>query len=118
MPWSYVLFAFLFLCVILFVLHLLGLAPLWVAGAAFLALLVVYRVWDKKTDVTDKTWGEGARGEFRVGAELERLHEHGFHIFHDWDSGRGNVDHFVVGPTGVFAIETKAWTGSITAENG
>lgn len=62
------------------------------------------------------TWGEGARGEFRVGAELERLHEQGFHVFHDWDSGRGNVDHFVVGPQGIFAVETKAWNGKITAE--
>lgn len=78
----------------------------------------MYLVWDKKTDETNDTWGEGARGEFRVGAELERLHEQGFHVFHDWDSGRGNVDHFVVGPTGIFAVETKAWTGKITkAEN-
>lgn len=46
------------------------------------------------------------------------LHKDGFHVFHDWYSGWGNVDHFAVGPQGVFAVETKAWTGEITYENG
>lgn len=82
------------------------------------AMFVTYLVWNRKTDPVNNTWGEGARGEFRVGAELERLHEHGFHVFHDWDSGRGNVDHFVVGPQGIFAVEAKAWNGKIAAEGG
>lgn len=118
MPWSYVLFGVLFVSLVLFGLFLAGLAPFWVAVPCIPAMVVAYVVWDKKTDETNDTWGEGARGEVRVGRELERLHEQGFHVFHDWDSGRGNVDHFVVGPTGVFAVETKAWTGKITAEGG
>lgn len=39
-------------------------------------------------------------------------------MFHDWDSGRGNVDHFVIGPQGVFVVETKAFTGEITCQDG
>lgn len=73
---------------------------------------------DKKTDRINATWGEGARGEFRVGEELDKLHKDGFHVFHDWYSGRGNVDHFVVGPQGVFAIETKSWDGEISCAGG
>ena len=52
-----------------------------------------------------------------MGQELERLYQEGFFVFHDWDSGKGNVDHFVVGPKGVFAVETKALKGEITCEN-
>lgn len=80
---------------------------------AFLTVVV-----DKITDGINATWGEGARGEFRVGEELDKLYKEGFHIFHDWNSGRGNVDHFVVGPQGVFAVETKAWEGEITCRDG
>ena len=117
MPWSYVLFGVL-LVVVVEVLFLAGLVPLWMAISCIPAMLATYLVWDKKTDKTNNTWGEGGRGEKMVGAELERLREEGFHVFHDWDKGRGNVDHFLVGPQGVFAVETKAWTGEITAEGG
>ena len=118
MPWSYVLFGAIFVAVTVQVLSLAGLVPLWAAISCIPAMLITYLVWDKKTDKTNNTWGEGGRGEKRVGAELERLHEEGFHVFHDWDKGKGNVDHFFVGPQGVFAVETKAWTGEITAEGG
>jgi hypothetical protein len=60
----------------------------------------------------------GARAEKEVGRELEKLHKDGFHVFHDWyKEDRGNVDHFVVGPQGVFVIETKAWRGEISCKN-
>ena len=39
-------------------------------------------------------------------------------MFHVWDSGRGNVDHFAIGPQGVFAVETKALKGEVTCEGG
>ncbi|HET7478113.1 MAG TPA: nuclease-related domain-containing protein, partial [Rubrobacteraceae bacterium] len=69
----------------------------------------------KLMESRDWRWEEGARGEFLVGEELEKLYKEGFHVFHDYFAlDRGNVDHFVVGPPGVFAIETKAWKGEIT----
>jgi hypothetical protein len=55
-------------------------------------------------------WTQGAKGERQVGAVLESLSDRGFRCLHDLDIGRGYVDHVAVGPTGVFAIETKAWT--------
>lgn len=87
---------------------------------SFVAVLVIGMLLfiDKKTDRIDATWGDGARGEFVVGEELDKLHKEGFHVFHDWYSGRGNVDHFVVGPQGVFAIETKSWVGEISCNDG
>ena len=84
-PWSYALLAS-FVSVELF---FVGIVPLWVMAAFIPAMFVTYLVWNRKTDPVNSTWGEGARGEFRVGAEFERLHKHSFHVFHDWDSGRG-----------------------------
>lgn len=72
----------------------------------------------KLMESRDWRWEEGARGEFLVGEELEKLYKEGFHVFHDYYSvDRGNVDHFVVGPPGVFAIETKAWKGEIMVKD-
>jgi Nuclease-related domain len=36
-------------------------------------------------------------------------------VFHDLavPGSRANVDHLVIGPTGVFVIDSKQWTGSV-----
>ena len=64
---------------------------------------------------TDRlNWRKGAVGEYEVGTELERLSDD-FFIFNDVNTKQGNFDHLVVGPTGLFAIETKNWNGLIEA---
>ncbi|MTV27817.1 NERD domain-containing protein [Nitriliruptoraceae bacterium ZYF776] len=57
----------------------------------------------------DRAWAEGAKGERRVARALERLERRGWHVVHDLTVGtRGaNIDHVVVGPPGVFVIDTK-----------
>lgn len=84
----------------------------------FACLVSLYVVWNRNLDAIGARWGAGAEGEVKAGRELERLHREGFYVFHDWDSGRGNVDHFVIGPQGVFVVETKAFSGEITCEDG
>lgn len=59
---------------------------------------------------------KGARGEERVSRILESLPDE-YHVFNDFGSGRHRADHVVVGPTGVFAIETKCWSGPVTVED-
>jgi len=49
----------------------------------------------------------GFAGEQVVGHQLSELLRSGFHVFHDFPLTYGNIDHVVVGPSGVFAIETK-----------
>jgi hypothetical protein len=53
----------------------------------------------------------GYLGERAVGEHLNTLEQAGFRVFHDVPAeNRGrkfNVDHVVVGPTGLFSIETK-----------
>jgi len=58
-------------------------------------------------------WLQGARGEERVGAVLAGLEADGWQAIHDVSLGRGNVDHVLVGPGGIFAIETKSHRGRI-----
>jgi hypothetical protein len=50
----------------------------------------------------------GYEGEVAVGQELNQLMCQGFQVFHDFPADNFNIDHVVVGKTGVFAVETKA----------
>ncbi len=60
---------------------------------------------------------KGARGEERVAGILRSLPPT-YHVFNDFIAGRNHVDHVVVGPAGVFAVETKFWKGAVTIEDG
>ena len=50
----------------------------------------------------------GYEGEVAVGQELNQLMSQSFQVFHDFPADAFNIDHVVVGRTGVFAVETKA----------
>ncbi len=50
---------------------------------------------------------QGIRGERQVGQMLEELRTIGYAVFHDIPGDGFNIDHAIVGPGGVFAIETK-----------
>ena len=49
----------------------------------------------------------GRDGERQVGEQLEKLRQKGFHVFHDIVGENFNVDHVLIGPSGVLSIETK-----------
>lgn len=49
----------------------------------------------------------GLDAEIAVGQELNHLMREGFWVYHDFPADEFNIDHVVIGPTGVFAIETK-----------
>lgn len=62
-----------------------------------------------------RAWGVGAEGERKTAAFLEPLGEAGFVILHDrkvpgWG---GNLDHVAIGPSGIWAIETKNLAGKV-----
>lgn len=46
--------------------------------------------------------------EMAVAQELNQLMHSKYHVFHDFPAERFNIDHVLVGPGGVFAVETKA----------
>jgi len=65
-----------------------------------------YKVWRARAQAVQLRLG--LQGELAVGEALEVLRAHGYRVFHDLPGDGFNVDHVVVGPGGVFVIETKA----------
>lgn len=70
------------------------------------------RVTDAKTD--ERAWRVGAQGEEKVGPKLEKLIPHGWHVLHSVPVGAGDsdIDHVLIGPGGVFTINTKFHPGA------
>jgi hypothetical protein len=60
-------------------------------------------------------WQTGAAGEMKTGRLLEPLEAEGFRILHDRKipRSRANIDHVVIGPPGIFVLETKSYSGSL-----
>jgi hypothetical protein len=60
-------------------------------------------------------WRTGALGEERTAELLRPLGAQGFRVIHDRliPGSRANIDHIVVGPPGVFVVETKSYTGKL-----
>jgi hypothetical protein len=76
-------------------------------GALLLQLWLGWKLWKALARLRRLRLGHEA--ELAVGQELAELGGAGYRIFHDFpaDSGAFNIDHIVVGPGGVFLIETK-----------
>ncbi len=66
-------------------------------------------------------WKQGAEGERRTSQVLTALAAQGWLVLHDlhWP-GRpyANIDHIAVGPTGVFVIDSKNWSGQVQMRDG
>lgn len=81
-----------------------------ISAVVFAALVVAFR-WAVKDLNRYRDDRLGYLGERAVGEALLGLQEPGFIVFHDVPAEvkgqKFNVDHVVVGPTGLFAIETK-----------
>lgn len=84
------------------------------AGLFVVSLLTTVVFWWKGLRRVESFF-KGARGEEHVAGLLATL-PGGFHVFHDFAVGGYHVDHVVVGPTGIFSVETKSWRGSVTVE--
>lgn len=63
-------------------------------------------------------WALGAAGEERVGELLAERCDDGVQILHDrrWPTGRANIDHLAIAPSGVWLIDAKAHRGAVTVE--
>lgn len=53
---------------------------------------------------------QAEEGEKAVGQYLEKLRADGFQVFHDVIAVGFNIDHVLIGPPGVFTVETKTWS--------
>ena len=83
-----------------------------------LVLPVVVRLMTKISEKLEReriNFRKGATGEALVGYILERFPDD-YRVIHDLTTPFGNIDHVVVGPSGVYIIDTKNWKGVVTAD--
>ena len=80
-----------------------------IAGAA-LALVVFLR---HRMPAGVERWAEGGDGERRTAKVLRPLADAGWVVRHDRQTDDGTVEHLLIGPTGVYLLDTKDWSGEI-----
>jgi hypothetical protein len=84
---------------------------MWLGG-----LIMIPALMKRVEHETDRSTGRAIRGaiaEESVATELEKLDDR-FHVIHDVIVGPGNIDHVVIGPAGLFTVETKSHRGHVT----
>ncbi|WP_328298438.1 NERD domain-containing protein [Streptomyces sp. NBC_00435] len=79
--------------------------------------------WALRRQTDEDSWRTGLVGERRVGRELERLERQGWRVLHSIPLPRQvDIDHLLIGPGGVFTINTKrhpqkrVWVGDDMAK--
>jgi hypothetical protein len=72
---------------------------------------VFARITGRRTP--DQSWTIGERGEKAVAAKLDKLTRRGWKVLHSIQTGAGDIDHLLIGPTGVYVINTKTHPGGI-----
>jgi hypothetical protein len=81
---------------------------MWLGVAATCAAGCSVMAWRKRTRIR---WARlGWIGEQAMAEYLGVLASEGCRLFHDVPSDKENIDHVIVGPPGVFAVETKCWS--------
>lgn len=91
----------------------LALVAAWMLGFTVATLLFG---WMIGFDVHSLTWLWGAWGEEDTGEQLAKL-GHEWFVVHDVASSYGNWDHIVVGPGGLFLVDTKRVTRAARVSN-
>ena len=94
-----------FLAVVSFAVWIASLVAILV-GLGFMALIV-------RMPADSIVWAKGVEGERLTAKFLEPLLDAGFVVMYGRQipGGSGDIDSIVIGPTGVFPIETKNWSG-------
>lgn len=80
----------------------IGASALMIVGGVAYCLTKLFRLHDKLDKLRI-----GYDAELAVGQELDQLMRQGAAVFHDFPAEKFNIDHIVISPVGVFAVETK-----------
>jgi Nuclease-related domain len=91
------------------------LATRWGLGLGGLVALVTGWGLRFKPSPDAVAWRRGAAGERRTARLLDPLERHGWAVLHDLavPGSRANIDHLVIGPGGVFVIDSKQYRGRL-----
>lgn len=82
--------------------------------AAVMVIFAAWRVYRLRPKL--RALRLGIEGEKAVGQFLERLRDRGYQVFHDVVAPGFNIDHVLIGPAGVFSVETKTWSKPIRGD--
>jgi Nuclease-related domain len=95
----------------------------WLFGLALGALLALYTAVRESPPPYIENWRTGSDGEQRTARALAPLRRDGLVLFHDLPDRRerersckGNIDHIVVSPAGVFLLDTKYLGGEVSVD--
>ena len=99
------------------VMAFVGTAPFGVAIQSVVAIItgLVFMALIVRLPGDSLVWAKGVEGERKAAEFLEPLLEAGFVVLYGRQIPGGNedIDSIVIGPTGVFPIETKNWKGKV-----
>jgi len=93
----------------------------WVLVITALTCCLIWLIGKWATDKINEAdrqrscWRKGAVGEALVAATLTDL-PNDFIVVNDVSKRFGNIDHVVIGPTGVYVIDAKNWKGSVKSD--
>lgn len=79
----------------------------WAAAAFAGALFATFLVLRQRPPVGIASWEEGAFGEEETAKQLRVLEKEGWVVLHDLANGSANFDQVVIGPNGVFCLNSK-----------
>jgi len=95
-------------------------SALYWAGLATGAVMTMILRFRESPPGYIEPWQLGAWGEQATAKALRPLQSEGWTLLHDRRIGlrRGNIDHLLVGPAGVFLLDSKRWSGITTVHAG
>lgn len=88
----------------------------WVLGLLAGAALAVWAILRITPPGWIENWQTGAWGERDTARVLRPLERDGWVVLHDLPAGAGNIDHIVIGPSGVYVLDSKRLGGSLTVD--
>jgi hypothetical protein len=97
---------------------LVGIHHLWVYSGGMLsgAVLMAFLLLRESPPPWIENWQVGAWGEQRTARAIEPLLSRGWVIVHDLDRFKFNLDHVLIGPGGVYVLDTKNFPGMAEAK--
>jgi hypothetical protein len=95
--------------------------PPWRLDGAVVALFGVVWLAERVINpMSTRAWRRGADGEVATARYLADLESDGYFVFHDLriPGSRANIDHVVIGPSGIFVVDSKNLRGSVENRRG
>ena len=94
-------------------------AGIWAGSVGAAITGFVFAVAILRLPFESLVWARGIEGERKAAEYLAPLESDGFIVLNNRriPGSKGDIDHIAIGPTGIFPIETKNWSGRLEVRN-